>query len=141
MDLRVAEHLGYVRGQPVTAMQSLRQSMCAPHDDFKYLLCQQPPAYEAYQPMTGSGMAIINVFDCLSYETEVLSSPALLLPKDPGLPRPLLKSRRWQLVLIAAHVQGLRSHYQTGNDYCTGSAITCRTSAENALTNGIKATG
>lgn len=139
--LRVAEHLGYVRPTGYGNAIAEAVHVCTTlDDDFKYLLCQQPPAGEAYQPMTGSGMAIINVFDCLSHETEVLSSPALLFTEGPWPAQTFnIEEPQVAVILIAAHVQGLRSHYQTGNDYCSGVCHYLQNiSAENALNERYK---
>lgn len=104
-------------------------------DDYKQLL-HLPAAPGREEAVTGEAnndINVINVFDCLCQEVDVLRSQVLMFVEGPWNVRALdIEEPQAAVVLLAAHVHGLRGACQYGLEYNVGAdAYLRRASLEN----------
>ena len=103
-------------------------------DDYKQLL-KLPPAFShEYSAISGgNGIDVINIFDCLCHEMDVLNSQVLMFVEGPwNIKMPDIEEPQAAVVLLGAHLQGLRGTYQYGVEYSIGAdAYLRRASQEN----------
>ena len=117
--LSVAKHLGY----PSPGMSSdpfeHAVNLCLTLDEaYKSLLCPASRVQCASVSSGGHGIGIINVFDCLSHEADVLNSEVLLFTEGQLHANQLdVDEPQIAVILLAAHLQGVRQEIQK-QDYC-----------------------
>ncbi len=89
-------------------------------DDYKQLLHLSPPSVQQAAAVYSSNeISVINVFDCLSSEMDVLSSQVLMFMEGPSQTLDI-EEPQVAAVLLAAHVHGLRGTYLEGEEYSVG---------------------
>lgn len=111
-------------------------------DDYKEFL-KLPPAYRGeFSAISGGSndIDVINIFDCLCHEADVLSSQVLMFVEGPWNIKMLdIEEPQAAVVLVAAHLQGLRGTYQYGVEYSVGAdAYLRRASLENQCNERFK---
>ncbi|WP_338579066.1 hypothetical protein [Pseudomonas sp. ML2-2023-6] len=110
-------------------------------DDYKQQL-QLPtvPSREISAVETDNDINVINVFDCLCHEVDVLHSQVLMFIEGPWNIKTLdIEEPQTAVVLLAAHVHGLRGAYQHGVEYSVGvDAFLRRASIENKCNERFK---
>lgn len=114
---------------------------CKLDDDYRQLL--RLPAAPCNDPCAGEvpgDINVINVFDCLCQEMDVLHSPVLMFVEGPWRVKNLdIEEPQAAVVLVAAHVHGLRGAYRQGVDYSVGAdAYLRRASIENRCNDRFK---
>lgn len=109
-------------------------------DDYKQLLRLSSTATSELSVGVNNDIRVINVFDCLCHETDVLHSQVLMFVEGPWNIKELdIEEPQAAVVLLAAHMQGLRGAYQYGVEYCIGvNAYLRRASMENQCNNRFK---
>ena len=110
-------------------------------DDYKQLL--RLPAAPGSEASAGEGAGdinVINVFDCLCHEMDVLHSPVLVFMEGAWNIKALnIEEPQAAVVLVAAHVHGMRGAYQYGVEYSVGAdAYLRRASRENTCNDRFK---
>lgn len=156
IDRRPPSHLGqYVRWIKQVAEQQGHASLGVDHEDFESAvkLCSQldddykqllqlPPTSSAeFSAICGSNdVSVINIFDCLCHEVDVLHSQVLMFVEGPWNIKALdIEEPQAAVVLLAAHLQGLRGTYQYGVEYSVGAdAYLRRASLENQCNERFK---
>ena len=111
------------------------------YDDYKALLhLPTVPGSEACVAGVPGDIDVINVFDCLCQEMDVLHSPVLMFVEGPTYVKALdIEEPQTAVVLVAAHVHGLRGVYQYGAQYSVGTnAYLRRASIENTCNDRFK---
>lgn len=110
-------------------------------DDYKQLL-HLAPAHSGEVTVAGVGtdINVINIFDCLCHEVDVLHSQVLMFVEGPWNIKAFdIEEPQAAVVLLAAHVHGLRGTYQYGVDYSVGAdAYLRRASQENKANDRFK---
>lgn len=110
-------------------------------DDYKQLLHLAPaPSGEVTVAGVGTHINVINIFDCLCHEVDVLHSQVLMFVEGPWNIKAFdIEEPQAAVVLLAAHVHGLRGTYQYGVDYSVGAdAYLRRASQENKANDRFK---
>ena len=94
-------------------------NLCLTLDEaYKSLLCPASRVQCASVSSGGHGIGIINVFDCLSHEADVLNSEVLLFTEGQLHANQLdVDEPQIAVILLAAHLQGVRQEIQK-QDYC-----------------------
>lgn len=92
-------------------------------DDYKEWLRLSPPGSAALDREPVTDFNVINVFDCLSSEVQVLHSEVLMFVEGITSIQPLdIEEPQVAVVIVTAHVQGLRGMWQHGVEYSAGVA-------------------
>ena len=111
-------------------------------DDYKQLLHlpAAPGREEAVASEANNDINVINVFDCLCHEMDVLHSPVLVFMEGAWNIKALnIEEPQAAVVLVAAHVHGMRGAYQYGVEYSVGAdAYLRRASRENTCNDRFK---
>lgn len=110
-------------------------------DDYKQLLQLPSSSSAEYSAICGSNdVSVINIFDCLCHEVDVMHSQVLIFVEGPWNIKALdIEEPQAAVVLLAAHLQGLRGTYQYGVEYSVGAdAYLRRASLENQCNERFK---
>lgn len=126
--LKVAVQHGYSLSDLQGGEFEAAVKMCSRlDDDFKHALCL--PFGTQTDPWP-QGITIINVFDCLSCEIDVLNSQVLMFVEGVRASKLLhFEEPQTAAVLLAAHLHGLRSSCKYGIDYDQGASAYLRKAA------------
>ena len=121
---RVAQQQGHVLNDPHMQGFTGAVKLCSKLDeDFKHLLCLPLPERNiaAAADYKVNVINVINVFDCLSCEIDMLHSQVLMFVEGVWDIKVLdVEEPQAAVVLLTAHLQGLRSIYQQGLEYRVG---------------------
>lgn len=92
-------------------------------DDYKEWLRLSPPSLAASDREPVRDFNVINIFDCLSSEVQVLHSEVLMFVEGIKSIQPLdIEEPQVAVVILAAHMQGLRGMWQHRVEYSVGVA-------------------
>lgn len=126
--LKVAAQHGYSLSDLQGGEFETAVKMCSRlDDDFKHTLCLPFDTQASPAPV---GITIINVFDCLSCEVDVLNSQVLMFVEGVRTSKLLhFEEPQTAAVLLAAHLHGLRSSCKYDVDYDQGASAYLRKTA------------
>lgn len=118
---RVAQQQGHVLNDPYVQGFAGAVRLCSKlDDDFKHFLCLSLPELNMAAE-SDNKVNVINVFDCLSCEIDMLRSQVLMFIEGGWNIKMLdIEEPQTAVVLLTAHVQGLRGIYQQGLEYRVG---------------------
>lgn len=118
---RVAHQQGYVLNDPhLQGFQGAVKLCSKLDDDYKHLLCLAA-SIRFIAAEADNEVNVINVFDCLSYEIDILQSQVLMFVEGVWNIKVLdIEEPQAAVVLLAAHLQGLRGIYRQGLEYRVG---------------------
>ena len=120
--LKVAEQLGHCEASSTDDVLPAALDMCLKLEKAsRSILHPQSIPAETPALSAGSEWVVINVFDCLSCEVEVLNSEALNFTEGHiNAAGVNIEEPQAAVILVEAHVQGLRHVYTEAGDYCSG---------------------
>lgn len=118
---RVAKQQGHeLNGQHFQGFEGAVKLCSKLDDDYKHLLCLSAPIRSDAVEVVNK-VNVINVFDCLSYEIDIFHSKVLIFFEGAWNIKVLdIDEPQAAVVLLAAHLQGLRGIYQEGLEYRVG---------------------
>ena len=118
---RVAQQQGHVLNDQHLQGFAGAVKLCSKLDDeYKHLLCLSAPV-RLTAAEADNKVNVINVFDCLSCEIDILRSQVLMFIEGVGDIKVLdIEEPQAAVVLLTAHLQGLRGIYQQGLEYRVG---------------------
>ena len=124
--IKVAQRLGLCTASPPDDVLSAALDMCRQLDQASRLM-MPPHSIPDQRPVSAAPrgeLAVINVFDCLSCEMEILNSEALHFTEGQlNAPGVNIEEPQTAVVLVEAHMQGLRHRYTEAGDYCSGVSL------------------
>jgi len=121
---RVAWQRGHAQRAVVQECLATTLRLCSRlADDYEHGLRLIPPSRRVPEFEPVRELRVINVFDCLCGEVQVLHSQVLMFMQGMKPLQPLaIEEPQAAVVMVAAHLQGLRGEWQHGVAYSAGIA-------------------